>query len=454
LSRRNGHMHIGALFHGMGHHIAGWRHPEAAADLCVDFAGYVRLAQAAEAAKLDLIFLDDNSAVREQHPPVLRRVADFTVQFEPLTLLSALAAVTERIGLVATTSTSFNEPYNVARRFASLDHISNGRAGWNLVTSASDVEAQNFNRETHLLHDNRYERAEEFADVVIGLWNSWEEDAFVRNKDTGIYCDPEKMHVLNHAGTYFSVRGPLNVARSPQGRPVICQAGSSGPGRAIAARTADVIFTAQPTLPAAQEFYADITARLVSAGRQPGDAKILPGVLPIVAATEREAREKDDLLQSLVDSDVGLHLLAHMLGDVDLSQYPIDGPLPELPETNAGQTRRVNILALARSENLTIRQLAQRVTGRDHWKVVGTPVQVADQLEERFEAGAADGYILMFTHLPGAFDDFVKLVLPELRRRGRFRSDYEGHTLRDHLGLRIPSTVASKTLHSDGLTPG
>ena len=432
-------MKLGALFHGMGHHAAAWRHGSTQADLPVSFAHYAELARLAESACLDLIFLDDHLAVREQNPRALRRTADFTIQLEPLSLLSALAAVTSRIGLVATASTTYNEPFHVARKFASIDHISGGRAGWNLVTSITDQEARNFGRETHLAHDNRYERAEEFADVVTGLWDSWEDGAFPRDKSTGIYCDPAKMHTLGHRGEHFSVRGPLNVARPPQGRPVVFQAGSSEPGKRLAARTAEVIFTPQPTLALAQAFYADVKGRLPAFGRAEDELIVMPGVLPVVGRTESEAQAKFQELQDLVDPEIGLLLLGHLLGDIDLTGCPIDGPLPELPPSNAGLTRRENLVGMARRENLTIRQLYQRVTGgRDHWKLVGTPAQIADALQERFENQAADGFIVMLTHMPAALTDFVGLVVPELRRRGLFRSHYEGRTLRDHLGLPRP----------------
>jgi FMN-dependent oxidoreductase (nitrilotriacetate monooxygenase family) len=354
-------------------------------------------------------------------------------------LLSALAAVTEHVGLVATASTSFNEPYHIARKFASLDHISGGRAGWNLVTSSNEHEAKNFNRDKHFDHAERYERAIEFAEVVGGLWDSWEDDAFLRDKDQGRFFDPERRHVLDHKGRFFQVRGPLNVARSPQGHPVVVQAGSSEAGRDLAARTAEVIFTAQQTLEDAIDFYSDVKGRLAQYGRHPCDLKILPGVFPIVGRSESEAREKFEQLQALIDPKVGLALVSGLTGGFDLSGYPLDGPIPELPETNASKSRQLLTLELARRENLTIRQLYLRVAGaRGHWQLVGTPAQIVDQLEERFVKGGADGYNVMPPVLPAGLDDFVELVIPELRRRGLFRSEYEGRTLRDNLGLRRP----------------
>ena len=402
----------------------------------------MQLAQAAEAAKFDLVFLADGSGTRGDNVDFLSRTAhSYVAQFEPLTLLSALAAVTERIGLVGTASTTFNEPYHIARKFASLDHISGGRAGWNLVTSSSEHEAKNFNFDEHLAHARRYERAVEFADVVSGLWDSWDEDAFLRDKDAGRFFDPAKRHVLNHRGEFFKVRGPLNVARAPQGHPGVVQAGSSEAGKALAARTAEVIFTAQQTTADAVAFYADVKGRLAQFGREPDDLKIMPGVMPIVGRTESEARDKFAELQALIDPAVGLAMVSTLTGGFDLSGYPLDGPIPELPETNASKSRQALTLDLARRENLTIRELYLRVAGaRGHWQVVGTPQQIADALEERFVNYGADGYNVMPALLPDSLNDFIELVLPELRRRGLFRSEYEGGTLRANLGLKRPQS--------------
>ena len=440
MTQRTGQLRLGAFLYPSGHHIAAWRHPEAQADAGVNFRHYVRLAQTAEAARFDLVFLADGVGTRGDNVEFLSRTAhSYVAQFEPITLLSALAAVTEHVGLVATASTSFNEPYHIARKFASLDHISGGRAGWNLVTSSNEHEAKNFNRDKHFDHAERYERAIEFAEVVGGLWDSWEDDAFLRDKGQGRFFDPERRHVLDHKGHFFQVRGPLNVARSPQGHPVVVQAGSSEAGRDLAARTAEVIFTAQQTLEDAVGFYSDVKGRLAQYGRHPDDLKIMPGVFPIVGRSESEAREKFEQLQALIDPKVGLALVSGLTGGFDLSGYPLDGPIPELPETNASKSRQLLTIELARRENLTIRQLYLRVAGaRGHWQLVGTPVQIVDQLEERFVKGGADGYNVMPPVLPAGLDDFVELVIPELRRRGLFRSDYEGRTLRDNLGLRRP----------------
>ena len=440
MTQRTGQLRLGAFLYPSGHHIAAWRHPEAQADAGVNFRHYVRLAQTAEAARFDLVFLADGVGTRGDNVEFLSRTAhSYVAQFEPITLLSALAAVTEHVGLVATASTSFNEPYHIARKFASLDHISGGRAGWNLVTSSNEHEAKNFNRDKHFDHAERYERAIEFAEVVGGLWDSWEDDAFLRDKGQGRFFDPERRHVLDHKGHFFQVRGPLNVPRSPQGHPVVVQAGSSEAGRDLAARTAEVIFTAQQTLEDAVDFYSDVKGRLAQYGRHPDDLKIMPGVFPIVGRSESEAREKFEQLQALIDPKVGLALVSGLTGGFDLSGYPLDGPIPELPETNASKSRQLLTIELARRENLTIRQLYLRVAGaRGHWQLVGTPVQIVDQLEERFVKGGADGYNVMPPVLPAGLDDFVELVIPELRRRGLFRSDYEGRTLRDNLGLRRP----------------
>lgn len=445
MARRTGTFSLGAFLYPSGHHIAAWRHPEAKADAGIDFKHYIALAQAAEAAKFDLIFLADGVGTRGDDVEFLSRTAhSYQAQFEPITLLSALAAVTERIGLVATASTSFNEPYHVARKFASLDHISAGRAGWNLVTSSSEHEARNFNRDSHYIHADRYERAEEFADVVTGLWDSWEDDAFLRNKASGRFYDPAKRHVLRHRGKHFTVQGPLNVARSPQGHPVVVQAGASEAGKELAARTAEAVFAAQQTLDDAVAFYADLKGRMAQYGRAPEDLKVLPGVFPVVGKSESEAQEKFEQLQSLIDPVVGLALVSGLTGGVDLSGYPLDGPIPPLPETNASKSRQQLMIELARRENLSIRQLYQRVAGaRGHWQLVGTPTQIADQLEERWLHRGADGYNIMSPVLPGGLTDFIALVLPELRRRGLFRSEYEGKTLREHLGLKRPAHPAT-----------
>ncbi|MBW9114674.1 LLM class flavin-dependent oxidoreductase [Rhizobium cauense] len=442
---------LGAFLYPTGHHVAAWRHPEAQADAGSNFEHYVELARLAEAAKFDLIFLADGVGTRGTDTEALSRTATrYVAQFEPITLLSALAAVTKHIGFVATASTSYNEPYHIARKFASLDHISGGRAGWNLVTSSSEHEAHNFGRDEHFAHSERYERAEEFANVVLGLWDTWEEDAFPRDKESGIFYDPDKQHILNHAGKFFKVRGPLNVARAPQGHPVLVQAGSSEPGKELAARTAEVVFTAHQTFDDARTFYADLKGRLAKYGRNGDALKIMPGIFPVVGRTLAEAEEKFEQIQELIHPVVGLSLLNGMAGGADLSQYPLDGPIPDVPETNASKSRQRLLVDLARRENLTIRQLYLRIAGaRGHRQIVGTPAQVVDEMQHWFTGGAADGFNVMPPHLPLGLRDFVDLVIPELRRRKLFRSEYEGRTLRENLGLGIPQHPATRQLAAE-----
>ncbi len=449
MSTKKGQFKLGAFLMNTGHHVAAWRHPDSDADGGLDFTHYKRLAQTAEKAKFDMAFLADGVAVRRDHNLESLSRSGQLVHFEPLTLLSALSAVTDHIGLVATASTTYNEPYHIARKFASLDYLSNGRAGWNVVTSASEAEAQNFNRDKHMEHALRYERAREFLQVVTGLWDSWDDDAFIRDKKTGLYFEPEKLHVLNHKGKHFSVQGPLNVARPPQGYPVIVQAGASEDGQDFAAQTAEVIFTAQQTLEEAQTFYAGIKGRLAQYGRSPDHLKIMPGVFPVIGRTEKEAKAKYDQLQNLIHPSVGLALLSGNIGGFDLSSYPLDGPLPDLPETNLNKSRQKLVTDLARRENLTIRQLYQAIAGaRGHWTIWGTPEQIADRLEEWFVNDAADGFNLMPPYLPGGLDEFVDLVLPILRQRGLFRTEYEGRTLRENLGLLRPVNQFSAALLS------
>ena len=433
-------LHLGAFVMATGHHVAGWRHPEAHADAGRSLAHYAALARRAESAGFDALFLADGVAIRGMDDATLPHTAR-AATFEPLTLLSALAAVTQRIGLVATVSTTYNEPYHVARKFASLDHLSGGRAGWNVVTSWSDAEARNFNLDKHPEHADRYARAEEFVDVVTGLWDTWEDDALVHDKANGVHFDAAKLHRLDHRGKHFQVRGPLNVSRPPQGHPVVVQAGSSEAGQALAARTAEVIFTAQQSLEGAQAFYRGLKGQLARFGRSPDQLKILPGVFPVVGRTAAEAEEKFEALQDLILPSVGLALLSQHLGGIDLSGYPLDGPLPDnLQEPNGAKSRFQLVTGVARAEGLTIRQLCRRVaTARGHWSIHGTPSQIVDQLQAWFESEAADGFNVMPPWLPGGLDDFIDLVLPELRRRGLFREQYTGTTLREHLGLARPA---------------
>ncbi len=439
---RGEQMKLGVFFHPTGHHVASWRYPGVQADAGINFAHQVEIAQTAERGKLHMIFFADGVGVREARMEALSRSAQYIANFEPLMLIAALAAVTERIGLVCTASTSYNEPYHIARKFASLDHLSGGRAGWNVVTSGEDSEARNFGRELHYGHAERYQRAREFVGVVKGLWDSWDDDAFIRDTASGVFFDPEGMHTLDHHGKYFSVRGPLNVPRPPQGHPVIVQAGASEDGRAFAAEHAEIIFTNHILVDNARKYYAEVKARVAGFGRAPDHVKIMPGVSATIGATEAEAKAKHEKLQALVHPVVAREMLSTALGRIDLSGYDFDGPLPDLPmRENAGRSTRENLIDLARRENLTIRQLAMRATdARGKSVVVGTPAQVADHLEEWFTTGAADGFNVMPPYLPGAFDDFVNLVVPELQRRGLFRTEYEGKTFRENLGLARPGS--------------
>ncbi|AGT10861.1 LLM class flavin-dependent oxidoreductase [Paracoccus aminophilus] len=438
MARRPDRLSLGLFLFPAGHHIAAWRHPAANAGAGVDFGWYRDLAREAEAAAFDLIFIADGAGARSDDPEVLSRTAhSYVAQFEPVTLISALAAVTERIGLVFTQSSSFNEPFHVARKIASLDHLSGGRAGWNLVTSASDHEARNFNREAHFLHADRYARAEEFVDVVHKLWDSWDADAFLYDKEDGRFFDPAKRHVTDHAGEFFKVQGPLNVPRPPQGRPVTVQAGASEAGRALAARTADLVFTAQQTLEEAQAFYADMNARAEAFGRAPGSIRILPGLFPVVAPSRDAAQEKLATLQELIHPAIGLDLLTGGWMREALAKADPDGPPPDLPFAGNGSQSRVQLLFdKARREGLSLRELYLKVAGaRGHWQVVGTPEDIADAIQERFEGRGADGFNIMPPLMPEGLRDFTTLVVPELRRRGLFRDGYDTTTLRGHLGL-------------------
>lgn len=439
-------LHLGAFFHPTGHHVASWVDESSQIDAGTNFRHYVELAQTAERAKFDLMFLADALAVRDGRPEAMRRWPQYMAYFEPLTLLSAIAACTSHLGLVATATTSYNEPYNVARKFASLDLISGGRAGWNVVTSSNQSEAFNFGRDAHFEHDARYDRASEFTDVVRGLWNSWDADAFVRDRASGIYHDPAKLHELNHIGRHFRVKGPLNVARSPQGEPVLFQAGSSEAGRELAARTAEAVFTPQTVLRQAQDFYADLKGRMKRFGRANAGLKVMPGLNPIVGRTLAEAKQKHEHLQSLIHPDVGLEVLSYSLGKFDLRGYNPDGPLPEdvdLMGTNAGQTGFRQIIDWARNEGLTIRQLYQRFAGaRGQRTVIGTASMIADEMQTWFDSFAVDGFLIQPSTLPGGLNDFVDLVIPELRDRGLFRAEYEGTTLRQNMGLPLGDRVS------------
>ena len=431
-------LHLGAFMRPVSIHTGAWRYPGAFPDANFNFQHYVRFARTLERACFDAIFLADSQAVLPMPMPALKRSATVT-SFDPLTLLPALAAVTERIGLIATASTTYNEPYQVARKFASLDHISGGRAGWNVVTSGNPHEAMNFGREEHMDHAARYRRAREFYEVVTGLWDSWADDAFVRDVEAGVQFDPDRLHVLNHKGEHFSVRGPLNIARPIQGWPVIVQAGSSEDGRALAAETAEVVFTSHIDLGEARRFYADVKGRMAILGRDRDHLKIMPGAFVVVGDTLQEAQAKKARLDSLVHPDSGMASLSVVLG-TDVSGFELDGPLPEIPETNASRSTREKVVDLARRRNMTVRQLAQYVGGNyGTLEMIGTPAMIADQMEEWLLTEGSDGFNVMFPFLPAGLDEFVERVVPELQRRGLFRREYEGHTLRENLGLPRPA---------------
>lgn len=430
---------LGAFFMIPGHHVAAWRYPNVGANHVLNFEFIKQQALIAERGKFDMLFLADGVQAGYRTPAFEQQS---TVYFEPFTLLSSLAAVTSKIGLVGTVSTTYNEPFNIARKFASLDHLSGGRAGWNVVTSHGIEAANNFGLKDEPLHALRYERAGEFVDVAKKLWDSWEDDAIVYDKEGARYADKEKVHEIHHEGNWFSVTGPLNIARPVQGHPVIVQAGSSEDGKELAARTAEVIFTAWQTLEEAQAFYSDVKSRMSKYGRHPDELKIMPGVYPVVGKTIEEAEEKRQKLLDLIPESLGVSRLSQQLG-VDISGYPIDGPLPELPdvsEVNGIKSRFQLVKDLADREQLTIRQLYERIAGaRGHREIIGTPEQIADQLQEWFEQGAADGFNIMPPTFPDGLNDFVELVIPELQRRGIFRTEYEGSTLREHLGLARPA---------------
>jgi len=429
-------LHLGAFMRPISIHTAAWRYPGAYPDANFNLSHIKRFARTLERGKFDAFFMADHLAVLNMPMDALKRSATVT-SFEPLTLLSALAMCTERLGLIATGSTTFDLPYHVARRFASLDHLSEGRAGWNIVTTSNPDAALNFGLDEHMEHDERYRRAREFYDVVTGLWDSWAEDAFIRDQQSGVYFDPARMHVLNHKGPYYSVRGPLNIGRPVQGWPVIVQAGASDAGRQFAADVSEVIFAGAGSIADARAFYADIKARTAAAGRDPEHLKILPGAFVVVGDSLDEAQEKRARLDSLVHYDSAIASLSIALGH-DAPKFDADAPLPEIPESNASQSGRARAIALGKRENLTVRQLAQRLGGYAGPGFVGTPKMIADQMEEWLVTNASDGFNVMFPYLPGGLDDFVDRVIPELQRRGLFRREYEGATLRENLGLPRP----------------
>ncbi|WP_260867110.1 LLM class flavin-dependent oxidoreductase [Paenibacillus sp. Y412MC10] len=447
-TKRARQMALGAMMYfPAGEHISSWRHPEANAEGLMDLNYYKHIVQTAERGKFDMFFYADELYVWDRFDSGIEQ--SNSIRPEPFTLLSALAALTDRIGLAATVSTTYNEPYHIARKLATLDHLSGGRAGWNIVTSQTNEEARNFGKEEHLQHADRYGRAGEFVQVTQGLWDSWDDNALLFDKERGRFADPDKLHTLNYQSEQFKVRGPLNVSRPPQGYPVLIQAGASEAGKELAAASAEVVFAPGSafgpfgSVEDGKALYDDIKGRMAKYGRSPDDLKILPGVLPIIGRTEEEAKERLAIVEELTPERLGLDLLSHYLGR-DVSNLPLDEPLPFVPQMdgfNQSKSNLARILQLLEREPLTIRQLYKRVNSRG---IAGTPVQIADQLEAWFLAGAADGFNVMFPHLPGGIDDFVDMVVPELQRRGLFRQEYAGTTLREHLGLERPQSRYAK----------
>lgn len=436
-------LHLNAFLLTVGHHEAAWRVPESNPADSYDIEHYKKLARLAERGTFDSIFFADGPSLQGD---LRYRPA---AALDPLVLLPVLATVTERLGLVATASTTYNEPYNLARKFASIDHLSNGRVGWNIVTTAGLDAAQNFGRDEIPSHRERYERAAEFVDVCLKLWDSWDDDYLVGDKSTGVFADDKKVRRVDHVGKHFKVRGPLNVPRSPQGRPLLVQAGSSDDGRAFAGRFAEAVFTAQQTLADGQSFYADVKAQAARVGRNPDHVKILPGLVPVIGSTEEEAHRKDAQLASLQVPAYGLRQLSQFLG-TEVTEGELDAPLRDVGNVSkieGHQSRTAVIVDIARRDNLTVRELLVRLGGgRGHRTFAGTPEQIANTIEEWFRNGAADGFNVMAPVLPSSLELFVEHVIPLLRKRGLFRQEYTGKTLRDHYGLpRAEETLARDT---------
>lgn len=426
------HIKLGFILHGVGRTWNDWRHPQRDINASTSLSHYQKQAATAERGKFDFLFVADSLSITEKSSP------HYLNRFEPITILSALAATTSRIGLVATLTVSYSEPFNVARQFASLDHLSGGRAGWNVVTSWLGDTAANFSKAEHPAHDLRYRIAGEYLDVVQGLWDSWEADAHVADKDSGQFVNPDKLHRLDHRGEFFQVRGPLNIKRTPQGQPVIFQAGASDDGRNFAARRAEVIFTHAPTVEEGQAYLADVKARAKGVGRDPDKLFILPGIAPIIGETDEDAESRYHELAALESIDTGLGFLSRTFNDHDFRQYDLDGPFPDVEHIgiNSQQSSTLRILAEVRADNLSLRQVTERLA-TPRGAFVGSAETVANRLQQWFEAGAADGFVI-FEPLPGQLDLFVDQVIPILQARGLFRRNYEGTTFREHLGLDVP----------------
>lgn len=438
--RRSDEMKLGVMLLQAGYHEGAWRDPSVPANGGVDIDHYCRLAALAESAAFHFVFLADSPGVLERNHAILARVSR-NDGFEPITLLSALSSRTKNIGLVATATTTYHQPYHLARMLASLDLLSQGRAAWNIVTSKNRFEAENFGERELPNHDNRYVRAREFVEVVKGLWDTWEDDAFIRDKQSGIFADTTKLHLLNHRGDYFSVTGPLNIARPPQGYPVLVQAGASDAGIELAAELAEVVFTTSPCLEDGKRFYARLKEKARALGRDEDQVLIMPGLVPIVGKTKQEASEKLQRLQSNTHIDVDIGLVDRLLGFVtDFGSMNLDSLVPEvLPQTNLMQSRQKVLLDLAVRQQFTWRQLIRWASDSGgHLMVVGTPDEIADIMLDMFDQRAADGFNVLPAKVPGGLKDFIELVIPELRRRAKFRSEYSGQTLRENLGLKRP----------------
>lgn len=445
--RRSDEMKLGLFLAQAGYHEGAWRDPSVPTNGGVDIEHYAHVAALAEGAAFHFLFLPDSPCVAEQSHSTIARVSR-NDGFEPFTLLSALSSRTRDVGLVVTATTTYNHPYHLARMLASLDHLSRGRAAWNIVTSGYKFEAENFGEEELPDHDTRYARAREFVEVVKGLWDSWEDDAFVRDKQSGVFADTTKLHLLNHRGNYLSVRGPLNIARPPQGYPVLIQAGASDAGIAFAAELSEVVFNAAPSLEHGKRYYATLKEKARALGREDDQVLVMPGIVPIVGRTKQEASEKLQRLQSLTHIDVQIGIADRWLGFVtDLRSINLDSLVPDtLPETNYIQSRQKLLLDLAVRQKFTWRQLIRLVSdSRGHLTVVGTPDEIANVMVDTFDQRAADGFNVMLATLPSELKDFVELVVPELRRRGKFRSAYSGKTLREELGLKRPLNRFTKT---------
>lgn len=427
---------LGTILYPSGHHVAAWRDPSTRGDANISVNHYISAARNAEAAGFEIAFISDRLGVPKGRAEALRRVDEWSHGFEALTLASAVATATETIGIVATASTTFNEPYNLARQLASLDLISNGRIGWNIVTSSLQQESDNFNAGPDFDHAARYDRASEFVEAVQALWQSWNPECFVRDKQSGVFFEPDAVRNVDYEGQYFRSKGPLNVIPSRQGRPLLVQAGSSDAGKALAAKTADVVFTAHSDIISARGFYQDIKKRAVASGRDANEVLVLPGIFPVIGKTRAEAEDKYAALQDLIQPDVALSLLETYLGDVDLSSVDINGPLPDLPVSNSIRSRQTLLIELARKEGLSVGALARRIAGaRGHWQIIGTAEDVAGQIEDWITSRAADGFMLLPPTFPTGQDDFIAGVVPLLRERDLLNPGPAAGSLRERLGL-------------------